>query len=385
MRPDVAEVTGDVPRAARDVLTNVVLKWSYEQGQGYVYSPARDELFVPEDNGRLVTWSSLVPRFVRELQRSNVSYKLDDHLDHDVRSPLIEPAGGYDPDDQELADVIGRNPRGQIVVSSLKEAIQYVAKLGELLADQNIVVVAANRKKVESIRRGVQRLTDRRVTDELSMTWRSKPYFSVCLPDSYKHCQPHDWQVVIFADEQSARAKLSFEHIDTLAACRRYALVPGGQRREAGAQLRLEAATGAVIYRSPTVAPPTPPVWAAMVQARQEQLPPGLNPLERKRRGIWLNDERNVVIMSIANALRTGKLKRLAKYGFPPAVIRRWTAVLKTMQGQSLMPRPLVQLAVVVESPEHARQLRTLLHPEAALAGAATIKLASHDPRSVSW
>jgi hypothetical protein len=129
-----------------------------------------------------------------------------------------------------------------------------------------------------------------------------------------------------------------------------------------------------MIYRSPTVAPPAPPVWVAMAQLPQEQLPPGLNPLERKRRGIWLNDERNAVIMSLANALRTGKLKRLAKYGFPPAVIRRWTAVLKTIQGQSLMPRALIQLAVVVESLEHAQQLRALLHPEAALAGAAREK-----------
>ena len=255
--PTLAKVSGHLSRAALDALTEVVLDRTYELGQGYIYRHVLDELFTREDGGRLVTLPGLVPRLVRELQRLDLPFTLDDHLDRDGRSPVVKPPDGYDdPYDEDFAQVIGRNPRGQIVVGSLGEVIEYIARLGKLFADQHVVVVASSRKRIRLIRDRVRRLLTRPVTDDPETVWRSGRRFLICTPYIYNLCQLHDWQVVIFADQESVGAKLSLDQIPELGPCQRYALVRESRHRDASDQLRLEAATGEVIYHSPTVASP---------------------------------------------------------------------------------------------------------------------------------
>ena len=125
--PMLADVSGHLPHAVLDGLTEIVRTPDYSEGGGYTYTASR-ETFYERRGQRLVMPSGLVPRLVRELQRLDVSYELDDSFDCIGRSPVIEPTGGYnDPYDQEFADVIGQHPRGQVMVSSLAEALDYIA------------------------------------------------------------------------------------------------------------------------------------------------------------------------------------------------------------------------------------------------------------------
>ncbi len=365
VRPDFAELAGRLPHAAQNALTAIIPLPNFTEGLGYTYTEKRIPFIVPMD-GRTLVPSGLVPRLVRELQRLGLHPKLDDHFDHIGRSRVVKPRDGYENAEvKEFARIISRNPRGQIVVNSDAEAFNWIARLGDLFVDQHVVVVAANRERIREIGRGVRRMTKRPVTIDHKRAFKPQNThcrFLVSSSDIFRMCQPDDWQLVIFADQESVIARLSLSQLTELGSCRRYAIVQAVDRPDDCELLQVEAATGAVIY------PPTLPVWVGMARVPQEPLPTGLNPLERKRQGVWESDQRNAVIVSIAGALRTAKPQRLAQYGFPSPVIERWAKVLKKLHDQNISDTPAVQLALVVELPAHARQLLALLHPHAALA-----------------
>jgi hypothetical protein len=368
VNPMLAEVMGDIPPAALDALSATVKTPTHVPDQGYRYDVTR-ETFFDRKSDKLLLPAGLVPRFIKELQRLDLSFKIDDRLDRVSPFDISEPDNGFDsPDDEDFAAEIEEHRRGQILVKSLREAIFYIALLGLLFVRHHTVVVAKTRKRIRRIRDGIRELTNRPVTTDVDRVWRMKRRFLVCSPDRYRLCGLEDWQLVIFSDAESACCESSLKRLNELGPCRRYVTVQYGKCRPHAEQLRLEMATGAEIYRSPAVPPPFPPAWIIMAEVHGEQVPAGLNPLERKRQGIWESAERNALIVNVANALRRGELTALRKLGVPSDVMRRWTHLVDFIGRRDISTSPFIQVGVVVEVPEHARLLRALLHPHAAIA-----------------
>src|SRR5260221_1754675 len=212
--PAFAELSGPVPAPVLDALSAVIRTPTFVDGEGYTYRKRR-ELFVVRENARLLLPSGLVPRIVRHLRQLGIIARVDEFWDQNGRSGLVEPASGYRNDDhEEFAEAIARNPRGQIVARSNEDADTRIAWLAELFADQHVVAVAANRSRIRRIGDRVRRvssrpaITDHRRTFELPVR-SDQRRFLICSPQVYSMCQPDDWQVVIFADQESLFAEPS--------------------------------------------------------------------------------------------------------------------------------------------------------------------------------
>jgi hypothetical protein len=135
---------------------------------------------------------------------------------------------------------------------------------------------------------------------------------------------------------------------DLSARCRSrrgYALVRPGRQADRLAQLRLEAMAGPVIYRRRLRRHRVRVVLLPVTTCP----PAGTTPLERKRLWYWHNADRNQAIANVAQAFAYLDWPYLHQAGLTMVDLAEHTY------------RNFCWVAVLVESPEHGRQLLPLL------------------------
>ena len=120
-----------------------------------------------------------------------------------------------------------------------------------------------------------------------------------------------------------------------------------GLRLGSWARLRLEAWFGPVIHRVAGLESPLAGVQVLVADTPPIFVPAHASSLERKRTTAWYNDSRNAVVVEVAAALATGRNEPLWRHGL-------------LLDGDDLGlgagVDPL-RVAVLVESPEHGREL----------------------------
>jgi hypothetical protein len=154
------------------------------------------------------------------------------------------------------------------------------------------------------------------------------------------------------------------------------AFVRPGHRNSQSTELQLEVLTGPVIYKTPTILGQQAGVRVLFAAAPWS--PPGnrASPLEDMRRLYWHNGPRNDTLAALARACRRADLEALWPHGL----------LLDDQQFPAGSPGA-ARVAVLMESPEHARELQKLL-PDWPLLQAETGgngRSAGQNPAECAW
>ena len=222
-----------------------------------------------------------------------------------------------------------------------------IAALARFFRQENILVIAKDQKSVERVARELRRRTQRRVSTEPDIPWNARPLVRVESLSGL--CQSvHDWQVLIFADVESAASDTGMQQAVSMPEAVIYSIIPIDRRLDVEDRLRLRITSGPEILRLNDKPFTDTKVTVLAVRAYRTRKKPSRHPLKHKRRQVWHNTKRNQQVAKIAEAFATKDEARLRKCRIPVERIER--------QLSEMDQRPRV--AIVVESPEHARSLR---------------------------
>jgi hypothetical protein len=133
--------------------------------------------------------------------------------------------------------------------------------------------------------------------------------------------------------------EITYQHV--------YGFVSQGQRLGRRERLVLEAQVGTVMHRVAGPAGPPAEVQVLLAEAPLVMVAASADGLDRKRRAIWQADRRNDVIAEIADGFVCRDVEALWRHGL---------LLDGHDHGMGAGSRPL-RVAVLVESPEHGRQL----------------------------
>ena len=246
-------------------------------------------------------------------------------------------------------------PKGQIVVQRAADIPELIALLGRYYRNENIFVVCKNRKSIRSLTWRLKPIAGRFVTRHVDQRlWRESPRMYVGSISDFSVTNPDGWQVVIFADVESATASWTLQHAAYLP-CLYFGFVRAQDRLDERQWMDLESVAGPEIFR--LVQEPVTFTRVRVVPVGPFAYPAiatGLMPLERKRQAMWHNLHRNRAIAELAQSLWARDLRALANYG-----ILREHAPRLFDPRRPADRRPSV--AILVESPEHGRQHHRLL------------------------
>ena len=251
---------------------------------------------------------------------------------------------------EEPCSRLSRAIRARIVVADSDASCEVIAGIADLLPTANIFVLTKNLTRRRALAEGVARCTQRQVSTEPRTMWSqpNKLYFGTLV--QFYAIGTSEWDVIIFADAESALAKRGLSRDPWLRGARMYVLTSSDQSFDPDDAIRLEMHFGEVVYhavgdsdhpRAVTIQIATPP-WS----------PPAgdVDALERKRQLFWHNERRNGALAQIAHAFRARDLPTLWNHGVllnEPEYFERFKVP------------PTV--AVLVESPEHAQHLASLV------------------------
>ena len=268
--------------------------------------------------GRVVIATGLVARIVQRLRAQGLKVKVK-HLRHwphfdSADNSLLDALGSGTRQDF-LAAVRGK-PKGQIAVQRAADIPELIALLGRYYRDANVFVVCKNKRSIRSLTRQLKPIAGRFVTRHVDQRlWRESPRMYVGSISDFSVTNPDGWQVVIFADVESATASWTLQHAAYLP-CLYFAFVPAQDLLDDRQRMDLESVAGPEIFRlvqepvtftTVRVVPVGPFAYPAMATEG--------TPLERKRTALWHNGSRNQAIAQIARALAARDMEALRRHG----------------------------------------------------------------------
>ena len=180
-------------------------------------SPYRPELLqhFTVIGGQVWFPAGLVPRVVQRLRAQGLTVRIKrkrywPHFDSADESLLETLWPGTHQD--FLAAGRGK-PKGQIVVQRAADIPELIALLGRYYRNENIFVVCKNRKSIRSLTWRLKPIAGRFVTRHVDQRlWRESPRMYVGSISDFSVTNPDGWQVVIFADVESATASWTLQH-----------------------------------------------------------------------------------------------------------------------------------------------------------------------------
>jgi len=152
-----------------------------------------------------------------------------------------------------------------------------------------------------------------------------------------------DWDVLVAADALAATARGNWNTLARLGRLRAYGFLPANQTHTERERLRVEAVFGTPLV--PAKLPPRATVHFA-IPPWMPSPPEGISALARKRTAIWENTTRNGYLAAVALAASAHDDLMLTDLGF---------GNLGGRLGRT--PPGGVRVAILVESPAHARHL----------------------------
>ena len=226
-----------------------------------------------------------------------------------------------DATDHDLLLAVAAASRGQIVLSDPRCLLRLMAVVCRLFSQARILIPAASRAKVRHYQRQLVQLLKEPVQATFCKTWNPKCRVAVCNLASFNSPTFGNWDIVLYPGIGEAINRVNIdENLPYFDEQRLFVFVPYPAKLNARAQLRLEAACGAVIHRQATQPD------ARSVQVYFSCLPitsdhqhrsktDKLTAYQRKRQLVWHNGSRNDIIAAIARAFSAGDIQQLWQHG----------------------------------------------------------------------
>ncbi|MGA2500396.1 MAG: hypothetical protein ABSH20_21850 [Tepidisphaeraceae bacterium] len=260
----------------------------------------------------------------------------------------LKLAGSTSPD-SPLAPALSRNPLGQIEVADTREMIGTIAEIRRLLPHARLYIIVDRRYEARQLAGRLMEALDRPV----DCVWSQRPVVSrtVVTTSTYLPNGEGEPAVFLFTNPRSISwqdATPKLQHY--LNRSRAYLFRRPGERLDLAERRIADSWFGSVLYRSPTR---PAEVVARFAPIRVRTLPKADgDAVDRKRRLIWKNGERNREIAEIARALLDQDLTALNAIGL---MIEGGDAQWFTNRS------PGLPITIVVENREHAMELKAML------------------------
>lgn len=296
--------------------------------------------FVAPD--RLWIAAGLVPRVEALLTRGGRSVEVLDCTTPRPRLRLdLTRLGGEAPKAEALVRAIAARRQGMIAAPrNSRPAL--IAAVMNAFPEASITVVVAARREAEELPLQLGPLVGEPVVVFTRDFVLSDRRLRICTPGSVDE---READILIFAEAEHVLHLKVADVFDRLVNQHVYGFTSAAARGRAS-QLAIEGRLGPVIYEVPGAAPRA----GVTVLVADTPWAPSLNHLaglERKRRAIWHADRRNDVVAKVALAVARGDRAALGEHG-----------LLLHTDADPLGDRDrLPSVAVLVESPEHAREL----------------------------
>ena len=297
-----------------------------------------------EQRDRLCIPAGLVPRVARRLREMGIDVTVHDHRRFLARPTPINEAlfGRLNEEDRRLADAVSREPLGLIVVDSDAERMRCLALIALLYSPARMLVAVPT---VAAARDTVRRLLP--YFPGVSRYDSSRELVVVVTYAGLSLANPALWQILCFPDALSALGRQPREMLAWMDRHHVYACIAHDTQLDPRSALMLEATFGGPIYQAPASRPLLAQVRVQVTRLAQSPIHPQETALERKRHAIWHSDQRNRQIADLANGIANKDVNIMLRYGID----------LSSVPSTLISPDVLL----LVESPEHARQLARLL------------------------
>jgi hypothetical protein len=312
--------------------------------RGHRRRHSAEVFYQPAPGGGLRAAPGLAERAVEHLLRLGVDARLDDRRRYGDRlRPDLGVLGRCRPALLPLLTAAAVRPRGVDVVAGRDELADRVAALCRLFPAAPAMIFDTNAELAEDLRRRLLPLLDGHVFRGSEDFWSAAVRRVVAPLPKLDVTNPDDFGLLIAADARAVCTRGHWPALHRLWPLKAYGFQSAGQVPSDREQLRVEA-----VFGRPLVPATTQPRVAVHVVVPPRTLPPadGVGLLERKREAIWKNPPRNEFVAAVATAIATNDGPALASFG-----LARPGCDLRGRGGE----RPAV--AVLVESPEHARHL----------------------------
>jgi hypothetical protein len=164
-------------------------------------------------------------------------------------------------------------------------------------------------------------------------------------PAGEEHDRPGR-DVLLVADAEQIATEAGAAALLESRAPRAYAFLRSGQRLDTLKRLCLRLLFGPILWQEARPEGPRAAVRVAFVQPDVGGLPRTKTPLERKRLHVWHADRRNDFLAALADALARRDRARLGAHG-----------LFLGAEGDGFFAGPAPAVTVLVEAPEHGREL----------------------------
>lgn len=316
---------------------------------GVQSTPTTHRLCQCAGDGYLNVRTGLLPRIVDECETQGIPIQIIDHS----RWPVLEQAAEnlaeiVTDDNRNLLNAVIDNPRGQLITSGEQQQRSFLWCISQLFPDRRILIVVSSGEQRDRIHGFLSSFLDRPVFTHRNIDWFARNRIVVVTTQSFSiNPVNDDWDIILFASPEAAVATQSFEMASRVEKELMYCLRHSGFDSDNLTRLRLEATCGPPIYGANE---PKPIVQVVMAEAPSIQPSGKLPALERKRRTIWHNDQRNdrVADMAIAVANRNSR-----------TFSQRSETLSRGLEVVNDFPNP--GIAILVESSEHGRELQRRL------------------------
>ncbi|AGA26383.1 hypothetical protein [Singulisphaera acidiphila] len=245
---------------------------------------------------------------------------------------------------QVFVESLAENRRGQLEVCGRRDKIRLIVAMARAYPDATISVLTTSIRRGRWLRHFLAQGSRKPVEHFHGGSFRSEVRLRVCTFNSFENQQT---DILVFERTEEAASAMSIEHQKLIADHRVYGFGERGNRYGTRTRLLIEALVGPTIYQVPDHNGRRAPVRVLLSESPLVTLPPGLDPLERKRLAVWHHDRRNSVIANLAKAFDAGQV-----VGFPghDSHVDDRGGLSRTIDGK-------LRMAVLVESPEHGSEL----------------------------
>ncbi|MCY2986973.1 MAG: hypothetical protein NTY19_03785 [Planctomycetota bacterium] len=327
----------------RPILETVVPVSSRGGPRGYRIEFVCERHYKRTRRGGMWVMAGLVPRIAAYLEQLGYQVRVVDEMYRPAHRDVAEGMF-HDPrlshEDSPLLRALVDSRQGLIVVREPGEVPPVVAMVCGLYPKAHTVIVAANRKMLKKLIKGLRRYLDGPVTSEIETLWSMDVRTYLCTAYTFGDCFAHDWDLVVFTDVESALAKRSQHTLARMPGMPRYALLPAGQVLGPVTSLRLEELCGGVIFRQARAEQPLAGVSVLLGCVR------GVWPLSRRpdldeRRRVWRDLVRNRSTVRLAQGIANGdeSVLQLLRAHLPSLPTAPTVSILaaSTEQGRNLL------------------------------------------------
>lgn len=343
---DIAVLDPPVP-LIRSMLTHQGTRFSSGGPCGVRCHDEDSDLYGVDFRGRLAFASGLVPRVAAELQRNGYLVEIEELRRRDPQLALGKqlPAD-LSERDRTLLQAVAQRFQGQIEVSDLRDTMQQIVLLYRAFPKARLLIAVATSKLAWRIWHCLEEHTFDKVGLALGSVKRAGRRCLVGTFSSIDRASAGKSDMLLLPVAEEATGNKAIDLVVGMHARCTYAFVSANKRADRHLQMRLEQIAGPVIHR---LARPVANVTVIMLPTPSCEVAKCDSPLEQKRALYWRNRRRNAFIARVARAVADQDKAALKRLGVPAGELRR------------LMNAGEEKIAVLVETREHGRHLRTYL------------------------